>query len=277
MRAHSAQSAHTRQAAWTLETLRFHGTVDSPDNTNATVFGRYPNNTPEALHLLESMNVTSDLKAAAEMMLAFILDPEHPHLPSHIKECERHTVRTEHGDLGLGAWETRLDQPQPNLALLWRLRAAVDEFQHRFQMSQSAHPPVTTGDEGDIVGLEPSALASASSRATVDMMEPRLAMSNAVRSGVVTARPSRIRTSSASSASRRVMMPFGGRALAWTSSTGVSESIHFDPCNAAAASPAIVACRCDQSHAATIRCSRDGRDSRGTYTFGNSAQYRVRS
>jgi hypothetical protein len=91
--------------------LCFHGTVDSLDNTGATIFCRYPDNTPELLHLFESVDVADDLKTVDAMVLAFILDPEHPVLPPHVKKCERHTVGAEHGDLGLGTRETGLDQP----------------------------------------------------------------------------------------------------------------------------------------------------------------------
>ena len=80
--------------------------MDSLDNTGATIFGRYPDNTPELLHLFESVDVAGEPKTVDAMMLAFILDPEHPLLPPQVKKCERHTVRAEHGDLGLGTRET---------------------------------------------------------------------------------------------------------------------------------------------------------------------------
>ena len=100
--------------------------MHSLNNTSATIFGGDTNNPPQLLHLLESVNITRDLKPVAEMMLTFILDPEHPQVPPHIKECERHTVRAKDGNLRLRAWKTRLDQPEPNLALLRRLGSAVN-------------------------------------------------------------------------------------------------------------------------------------------------------
>ena len=80
-------------------------------------------------------------------------------------------------------------------------------------------------------------------------------MSNAVRSGVVTASA----VENQDLVVKQSVAPSDD--ATWRPRVGVDEFHRrvginpiLDPCTAAAARPAIVACRRDQSHAATIRC-----------------------
>ncbi len=184
-----------------------------------------------------------------------ILERQHDVLPAHVEVVQRPAIRAKYWNLRSWSRIPRANRQEPQPRFLGRLRPCIDRSRtvSSWRSPRACLPAVPTiASTLNPVAAERIQSGDGGFESTPPTKVERRALgrgdSHAVRSCEFVVEQYACRRCVAC---RR-------RALRQINSTGLSSSTHFAPCNADAARPEMAHSRCDQSHAATVRCRNEG-------------------